>query len=68
MRIAGIILLVIGIIGTLYYGFEALNNSETVSAFGVDVAVSSANWTPVIVSALVLLVGIFLTSRSKRTR
>jgi hypothetical protein len=66
MKLLGIIITVIGIVGTLYYGLEAMNHSESISAFGVDIAVSSANWTPVIVSAVVLLIGIFITARSKK--
>ncbi|MFW5657462.1 MAG: hypothetical protein ACOC10_07955 [Bacteroidota bacterium] len=61
MRIAGIILLVVGILGTIYYGIQALNQSESFSLFGMEVAVSSANWTPLIISVLVLIIGIILT-------
>ncbi|MFP4060812.1 MAG: hypothetical protein ACLFUC_10060 [Bacteroidales bacterium] len=66
MKIAGIILLVLGIIGTIVFGIHAMSESESFSFLGIDVAVSSANWTPVIVSALVLIVGIILTSAGKK--
>lgn len=66
MKTAGIILLVLGIIGTIVFGIQAINQSESFSLFGVDVAVSSANWTPVIISAAVLVIGIILTSAGKR--
>jgi hypothetical protein len=64
MKTAGIILLVIGIIGTIAFGIQAINQSESFSVLGVDVAVSSANWTPVIISAAILIVGIIMMASS----
>ncbi len=66
MKTAGIILLVLGIIGTIVFGIQAINQSESFSLLGVDVAVSSANWTPVIICAAVLVVGIILARSGKR--
>ena len=61
MRIIGIVLLIVGLIGLLVFGYQAMQDSESFSLLGVDVAVSSANWTPVIFSAIVAVVGIILT-------
>lgn len=58
MKVAGIILIVLGVIGLLVFGIQAANDSESFSFLGMDVAVSSANWTPVIISGAVLVVGI----------
>jgi len=66
MKIASIILLVVGIIGTLVFGIQALGNSDSFSFLGIDIAVSSANWTPVIISALLLVVGIVLNASAKK--
>jgi hypothetical protein len=67
MRIAGIVLLVIGIIGLLLFGYQAINQSEAFRIFGIEIAVSSANWAPVIASALITLVGaIFMGTSRKR--
>jgi hypothetical protein len=66
MRTAGIILLVLGLAATIFFGIQALNESESFNFLGIDVAVSSANWTPVIISAAVLVIGIILTGRGKR--
>ena len=66
MKIAGIILLVLGIIGLVIFGMQALNNSESFNMLGMEIAVSSANWTPVIVSAVVSIVGLVLTVASKK--
>lgn len=65
MKTAGIILLVLGIIGTLVFGIQALGDSESFSILGIDVAVSSANWTPVIISAIVLIIGLFMMRSRK---
>lgn len=66
MKIAGIILLVLGIIGLIVFGIQAINDSESFSVLGAEVAVSKANWTPFIVSAVVTVVGIFLTISGKK--
>ena len=65
MRTLGIILTVIGAIGTLITGLQAMEDSESFSLFGMDIAVSSANWTPLIISVIVLVIGIVLM-RSKK--
>ena len=65
MKIAGIILLVLGIVGTLVFGIQAIGDSESFSFLGMDIAVSTANWTPVIISVILLLAGLFMM-RSKK--
>lgn len=65
-RTIGIILTVIGAIGTLITGIQALQNSDSFSIFGVDIAVSSANWTPLIISVAVLIIGIVMMRSPKR--
>lgn len=66
MRIAGIILLILGIIGVVIFGIQAMNDSESFNLLGAEIAVSTANWTPVIVSAVVLIVGIILMAAKKK--
>jgi hypothetical protein len=66
MRTAGIIFLSAGIIGLIYFGYQAISQSETLNLFGVDIAVSSANWTPVIISGFVTVGGIIMTSAGRR--
>ncbi|HYX08347.1 MAG TPA: hypothetical protein VE912_16570 [Bacteroidales bacterium] len=66
MKTSGIILLIIGIVGTVIFGVQALNNSEHFNLLGINVAVSSANWTPVIISAVVLIIGIILIIGGKK--
>lgn len=66
MKIVGIILLVIGIVGVIVFGIQAINDSESFSLLGLDIAVSKANWTPLIVSAVVTLIGGILTGTAKK--
>jgi hypothetical protein len=65
MKTAGIVILVLGIIGTVFFGIQAVNNSDSFSFLGIDVAVSSANWTPVIISVVLIIVGLFMMRSRK---
>jgi uncharacterized membrane protein len=66
MKIVGTIILVIGVIGTVMFGIQAIQDSESFSFLGLDIGVSSADWTPLIVSVIVLLVGALLYSKGKK--
>ena len=50
MKNLGVIILIIGLIGLVYFGYQAYQQSDSFNAFGVSVAVSKADWTPVILS------------------
>ncbi|MBN1767029.1 MAG: transglycosylase [Prolixibacteraceae bacterium] len=67
MRTTGIVLLIIGFAGVLVFGIQAVQDTETFSFLGIDIGVSGANWTPVIISAIVLVIGIVITGLSRRT-
>ena len=60
MKIVSIILILAGAIGTVVFGVQAINDSESFNLFGLDIAVSSANWTPLIISGIVLVAGILM--------
>ncbi len=66
MKTAGIILLILGIIGTIMFGIQAMQDSESFSLLGMDIAVSTANWTPVIISVVLLIIGLVLTFRGEK--
>jgi uncharacterized membrane protein YidH (DUF202 family) len=66
MKSIGTILLILGAIGTIVFGIQAIQDSESFSFLGMDIAVSTANWTPVIISVILLVVGLVLTFRGKR--
>ncbi len=66
MKMVGVILLVLGIVGLVVFGIQAMNDSETFSLLGLDIAVSKANWTPVIASAVVAVIGGIITGAAKK--
>ncbi|MFW6268141.1 MAG: transglycosylase [Marinilabiliaceae bacterium] len=66
MKKIGYALLIIGLVGLAYFGYEALQASESFNFLGVDVAVSEANWTPVILSGIVAVLGIILSLVGKK--
>jgi len=66
MRKTGFAVLIIGLIGLIYFGYEALQASESFSFLGVNVAVSEADWRPVIFSGVVLVVGVIFVVVGKK--
>lgn len=60
MKILGIILTILGLVGCVYFGIQAMNDSESVSLLGMDIAVSTADWAPLIVSAVVAVAGMLI--------
>lgn len=66
MKIAGIILTALGIIGLIIFGIQAMNDSESFSFLGMDIAVSTANWTPVIISGVLTLIGVVVLATAKK--
>ncbi len=66
MKTVGIILTVIGAIGTIMFGLQAMQDSESFSILGMDIAVSTANWTPVIISVIILVVGLVMAASGRK--
>lgn len=66
MKTVGIVLLILGAVGTVVFGIQAMQDSESFSFLGMDIAVSTANWTPVIISVILLVIGLVMTSRGKK--
>lgn len=66
MKPIGYIVSIIGLIAFIYTGMIYINNSETFGAFGMDIAVSKGDPVPMIVSAVVLIVGLLLARTSKK--
>ena len=68
MKKVGILLLIIGIIGLAYFGYEAMQESESFEVLGAEVAVSTANWTPVIISGVIAVIGLIMTVAKKSSK
>ncbi len=66
MRNIGLVIFLVGLVGLIFFGYQAMQDSESFSILGLDVAVSSANWTPVIISGIVAVVGIVLALTAKK--
>lgn len=62
----GIFLTLAGLVATIITGMNALDQSESFSVFGADVVISQADYTPVIISAVVLIIGVVLWAGSKK--
>lgn len=56
-----VVLTVGGLIGVGYYGYEFYQDSNSFEAFGADVAISTGDYTPIIASAVVMVVGIIIS-------
>jgi hypothetical protein len=65
MRIAGIVLTVIGLVGALIYGIQAIRQTEAFTILGIDITVSGANWTPVIISVIIFVIGLAMMSAAR---
>ncbi|MFP8490056.1 hypothetical protein ACKGJO_13285 [Gracilimonas sp. Q87] len=57
----GRILAIGGVLGIVYYGWQYYEESDSFEAFGADIAVSTGDYVPIIISAVVMLVGIVIT-------
>ncbi|MGC9352538.1 MAG: transglycosylase [Mariniphaga sp.] len=66
MRKVGLLIVLVGLVGLIYFGYKAMQASESFNVLGVDVAVSSADWTPVIFSGVVFVVGFVLALVGKK--
>lgn len=60
-KILGNILGAGGLIGILYFGYQYIQDSDTFEVFGADVAVSTGDYVPILISAIVMLVGIAMS-------
>lgn len=57
----GYILSIAGLIGVLIFTYQYMQDSESFSVLGADVAVSTGDWVPILVSAIVMVIGIVMS-------
>lgn len=62
----GGILSVAGLIGILFFGYQYMADTESFQLFGADIAVSTGDVVPIVISAIVLVVGLVIY-RSKES-
>lgn len=65
-KVTGIILAVVGAVASIITGVQVLNDSDSFSFLGFDVVVSQANYTPLIISLALLVIGIVLWSGNRK--
>lgn len=65
-KVVGIILTVIGAIASVITGVQVMDDSDSFSLLGFDVVVSQADYTPLIISLVLLIIGIVLWSSSRK--
>jgi len=56
----GGILSVAGLVGIIFFGYQYMADSESFSVFGADVAVSTGDYVPILISVIVLIVGLVI--------
>ncbi|MFO8030478.1 MAG: hypothetical protein R6U28_11510 [Cyclonatronaceae bacterium] len=59
-RTIGGILSVAGIIGIIYYGYQYFQETEHFDALGAEVTLSTGDYIPIVISAVVLLAGLLI--------
>lgn len=65
MKYAGYLLSIGGLIALIITGVNYLNESESFSLLGLDVAVSKGDPVPMLISAIVLIAGVLVIRASK---
>ncbi len=62
----GVILTLIGLIASVFTGMQVISDSDSFTFFGMDVVVSKADYTPFIISVVILIIGLILWSSARR--
>ncbi|HLR31866.1 MAG TPA: hypothetical protein VK074_05215 [Fodinibius sp.] len=66
MRNLGYLIAIVGLIGLIYTGINYINDTEHISALGLDIAVSQGNPTPMIISVIVMIAGILIAYAARK--
>lgn len=56
----GRLLSIAGLIGIIYYGYQYIADTESFRLFGADVAVTTGDYVPVLISIIVFVAGLAL--------
>jgi len=62
----GNIIAIIGLIGVIYFSILYLQDTNTFTVLGMDIATSTGDYVPVFISAGIMVAGIFLHKPSKK--
>ena len=56
----GSILSIGGLIGVIFFGYKYLDDSESFSFLGADIAVSTGDYVPILISLIILIAGVLI--------
>lgn len=59
-QIIGSILSACGLIGVVFFGYQYLADSESFELMGADIAVSTGDYVPILISLIVLVAGLLI--------
>jgi hypothetical protein len=59
-KTVGSILSIGGLIGVIYFGYQYLDDSESFEILGADVAVSTGDYVPILISLVILIAGVVI--------
>lgn len=62
----GNIIAIIGLVGVIYFSILYLQNTNTFTVLGMDVATSTGDYVPIFISAGIMVAGILLRRPSKK--
>lgn len=65
MKNIGLIIAIVGLVGVLYFGIDLITTDAEINVMGVEVSVQERDYTPLIISTIVLIVGFFVMQRKR---
>lgn len=63
MKNIGLIIAIVGLIGVVYFGIDLLTSDAEINIMGIEVNVQERDYTPLIISTIVLIIGVFVMQR-----
>ncbi|MEX0721596.1 MAG: hypothetical protein WD059_13070 [Balneolaceae bacterium] len=57
----GLLLTITGLVGVMFYGYQYYQQSSSFEVFGTGIFISTGDYTPIIIAAIVMVSGILLS-------
>jgi hypothetical protein len=61
----GNIITIVGLVGVVYFGILYMQDTNTFTVLGLDVATSTGDYVPIIISAVVMVAGLLIRKNQK---
>jgi hypothetical protein len=62
----GNIIAIIGLVGVIYFSILYMQDTNTFTVLGMDVATSTGDYVPIFISAGIMIAGVFLRRAPKK--